>query len=150
MSSQCQETRPSCANCERKQLACIYRKPDKEGPQLIVKQPTNGPQWSSSSQFSLTDMQFFHHYLVNAANVIPSDRTETWTMDLPRIAHQVGVVPETPRRTPDSLSSIVSSRFRIADCSSIHSSCMVSYPLVVRIYQILDPPEIVQPRLSTA
>jgi len=88
---QCQETRPSCANCDQKQLACIYRKPEKDGPLLVVKQPSSGPQWSAS-KFNMTDMQLFHHFLVSASSVLPSERIEVWTLELPRIAHQVRII----------------------------------------------------------
>lgn len=106
---QCQETRPSCANCDRKHLACIYRKPEKDGPLLIVKQPSSRPQWSSSSssQFNMTDMQLFHHFLINASNMMPSERIEVWTMDLPRIAHQVRIIRHVLMLLERPLSCIV-------------------------------------------
>lgn len=118
----------------------------------MVESPSNAAYWSSM-QFNMADMQRFHHFLTTAASVLPSERPEVWTMELPQVAHQVWrtiCALTSRRRFLDSSRGAwirlllrrptLSVMYR-TDMNSMNSLCTPSYLSAVRTYQLLVPRE---------
>jgi hypothetical protein len=98
---QCQETRPSCENCTIKELECKYptkadqhvqRRTNDASCAIAVAAPSV-PQplvaASDALQFSLTDLKFFHHFLVVAHPHLPLGNEEVWVQKIPLFAQEV-------------------------------------------------------------
>ncbi|KAH8804929.1 hypothetical protein F5884DRAFT_797710 [Xylogone sp. PMI_703] len=89
----CQETLPSCANCVRNHLECLY-----PPPTSLPRSTEHIPEAGNLSnplqlqptpvQFSLTDMRFFHHFLMKAHPHLPVNCETAWLSQIPLIAHQ--------------------------------------------------------------
>lgn len=84
----CQETRPMCDNCKKAGMRCAYPKSTPEEISALSSSPINQPQ-STPTSFSLTDMQFFHHFLTRAYPHLPVGEDKIWVVDMPKMAHQV-------------------------------------------------------------
>ena len=98
---QCQETRPSCENCTIKELECQYptkadqhvqRRANDASSAIAIATPSI-PQplvaASDALQFSLTDLKFFHHFLVVAHPHLPLGNEEVWVQKIPLFAQEV-------------------------------------------------------------
>ncbi|RFU28472.1 hypothetical protein B7463_g7851, partial [Scytalidium lignicola] len=89
----CQETLPSCANCVRNHLECAYppRKHAKTSTQFVPENTgllATLHLQSTPVQFSLTDMHFFHHFLMRARPHLPVNCEMAWLSQIPLVAHQ--------------------------------------------------------------
>ncbi|KAH9212354.1 hypothetical protein DL95DRAFT_304365 [Leptodontidium sp. 2 PMI_412] len=89
---QCQETRPSCHNCTRKDIECTY--PDPKTLSALRMSATCSPTPIASLNlqgtptiFSLNDMRLFHHFLLGAYPHIPISDNSIWVSQVPLIAH---------------------------------------------------------------
>ncbi|RMZ74314.1 C6 transcription factor [Pyrenophora seminiperda CCB06] len=89
----CQETWPSCANCDKRGYVCEY--PDvfkyarRDHIRLAVPSPHQVVRLvDTPTVYSPDDMHLFHHYLISAYPCIPHDFEEIWTKDVPKISHQ--------------------------------------------------------------
>ncbi|KAF5694498.1 hypothetical protein FDENT_1110 [Fusarium denticulatum] len=72
----CQETTPSCDNCNRLNLRCEYPQTSVKGLiTLPLPQPT---QALSQAQLSMVDLRFFHHFLLHAYPGLPIQGEEVW------------------------------------------------------------------------
>ncbi|KAK4121808.1 hypothetical protein N657DRAFT_647298 [Parathielavia appendiculata] len=74
----CQETRPACGHCVKQGLKCEY-------PALprIVHQPQH-----QIPLFSLQDMRFFQHFLLNCYPHHPIGAEELWTHEIPCLSEK--------------------------------------------------------------
>ncbi|KAI0571359.1 Zn-clus multi-domain protein, partial [Pyrenophora tritici-repentis] len=89
----CQETWPSCANCDKRGYICTYPDVFKYAHQdhvsLVMPSPYQVVKLvDTPTVYSADDMQLFHHYLISAYPCIPHDFEEIWTRDVPKISHQ--------------------------------------------------------------
>ncbi|KAF5963477.1 UPC2-like protein [Fusarium coicis] len=73
----CQETRPACGHCTKTGLKCEYP----SMPQ-ITHQPHH-----QIPLFSLQDMRFFQHFLMQCYPHHPLKQEDIWTHEIPCIAH---------------------------------------------------------------
>ncbi|KAI1816393.1 C6 zinc finger protein [Poronia punctata] len=69
----CQETRPACGHCVKTGLKCEYP---------LVPQITHQPQ-HQIPLFSLQDMRFFQHFLLNCTPHHPLGNDSIWTHEVP-------------------------------------------------------------------
>ncbi|KAI9374201.1 hypothetical protein BJX61DRAFT_336408 [Aspergillus egyptiacus] len=103
----CQETRPACANCMHKDLDCVYptdrysnqerrldvvdrTRTQTQGhsfSQLASSPPSAIPRISATS-FTGDDLQFWHHFLVDARPHLPFGDEGTWVSEIPAFAHE--------------------------------------------------------------
>ncbi|KAL6153189.1 hypothetical protein ACJQWK_11624 [Exserohilum turcicum] len=95
----CQETWPSCANCDKRGWVCRYSDAFKnvlrEPAALDVPSPRQLVQLSDTPiMYSRDDMQLFHHYLVAAYPCVPHDFVDIWTRDVPVKSHQYSYLME--------------------------------------------------------
>ncbi|KLP16142.1 uncharacterized protein LW94_13830 [Fusarium fujikuroi] len=72
----CQETTPSCDNCNRLGLRCEY--PQTSDKALITLFSPQPAQAISQAQFSMVDLRFFHHFLLHAYPGLPIQGEEVW------------------------------------------------------------------------
>ncbi|TID17465.1 hypothetical protein E6O75_ATG08211 [Venturia nashicola] len=82
----CQETQPACGNCEKAGIVCDYPKIVQQQQQTevsIIRQPQ-----ATNAAFSMTDMRFFHHFLVRAYPQIPAGADAVWTLEVPAFAQE--------------------------------------------------------------
>jgi hypothetical protein len=97
---QCQETKPACKNCVRKELDCVYPgKGDRKwrlvaANQRQLQRQTETLSSSMSPHISTTpftgdDLRFWHHFLVNAQPGLPIGDEDTWSSEIPALAHEV-------------------------------------------------------------
>jgi hypothetical protein len=98
---QCQETRPSCENCTIKELECKYptkadqhvqRRTNDASCAIAIATPSIPQPLVAASdvlQFSLTDLKFFHHFLVVAHPHLPLGNEEVWVQKIPLFAQEV-------------------------------------------------------------
>ncbi|RQM07974.1 hypothetical protein DH86_00000845, partial [Scytalidium sp. 3C] len=107
----CQETFPECTNCIRNRLECVYPppKPPSIQEQLALREdglfPTVQLQ-PSPVQFSLTDMRFFHHFLMRAHPHLPINCERAWICQIPLIAHQALTITPQQYRIEYSQSKV--------------------------------------------
>ncbi|KAF4959530.1 hypothetical protein FGADI_1597 [Fusarium gaditjirri] len=72
----CQETTPSCDNCNRLGLLCEYPQTSDKG---LVYLPSPQPaQPLSQGQLSMVDLHFFHHFLLHAYPGLPIQGEGVW------------------------------------------------------------------------
>ncbi|KAF5557290.1 sterol uptake control 2 [Fusarium napiforme] len=72
----CQETTPSCDNCDRLGLQCEYPQTSAKG---LMTLPSPQPaQPLSQAQLSMLDLRFFHHFLLHAYPGLPIQGEEVW------------------------------------------------------------------------
>jgi Fungal specific transcription factor domain/Fungal Zn(2)-Cys(6) binuclear cluster domain len=81
----CQETRPSCLNCQRAGFACEY--PQHHSQELVPFNPILQPQ-ATPTVFSMTDMRLFHHFLTLGYPHLPVGADEVWTLKIPAFSHE--------------------------------------------------------------
>ncbi|GIC87512.1 uncharacterized protein Aud_003896 [Aspergillus udagawae] len=94
----CQETKPACLNCLRRDQECVY--PAKEdGRWRLVKAgqkqhpiPRLSPAPSASPRigtapFTSDDLRFWHHFLADARPGLPLGDEGTWSSEIPAFAH---------------------------------------------------------------
>ncbi|GFF95898.1 C6 zinc finger domain protein, partial [Aspergillus lentulus] len=94
----CQETKPACLNCLRRDQDCVY--PGKEdGRWPLVKAgqkqhliPRLSPAPSASPRigtapFTSDDLRFWHHFLADARPGLPLGDEGTWSSEIPAFAH---------------------------------------------------------------
>ncbi|RFU28797.1 hypothetical protein B7463_g7532, partial [Scytalidium lignicola] len=88
----CQETLPSCDNCLKRGLECLYPSMKK---QLVLQESEAwslgtisfaNPQ-STPTLFTPTDMRLFHHFLLEAYPHLPVGNDSAWLTEIPLIAH---------------------------------------------------------------
>ncbi|EUC42188.1 hypothetical protein COCMIDRAFT_104220 [Bipolaris oryzae ATCC 44560] len=89
----CQETWPSCANCDRRALVCrypdVFKHAQHELPRPKPPSPRQVVQLSDKPiMYSPDDMQLFHHYLTAAYPCIPSNNEQVWTRHIPLKTYQ--------------------------------------------------------------
>ncbi|EWG54480.1 hypothetical protein FVEG_17328 [Fusarium verticillioides 7600] len=72
----CQETTPSCDNCDRLGLQCEY--PQTSGNGLMALPSSQPAQPISQAQLSMIDLRFFHHFLLHAYPGLPIQGEEVW------------------------------------------------------------------------
>ncbi|KAF4426550.1 hypothetical protein FACUT_9860 [Fusarium acutatum] len=72
----CQETTPSCDNCNRLSLGCEYPQTSDNGL-LYLPSPQPG-QPISEPQLSMVDLRFFHHFLLHAYPGLPIQGEDVW------------------------------------------------------------------------
>ncbi|CEL04106.1 hypothetical protein ASPCAL05238 [Aspergillus calidoustus] len=95
----CQETKPACKNCVRKELDCVYpSKGDRKWRLVTANQTQNQRQTDTSSPsisprvsttpFTGDDLRFWHHFLVNAQPGLPIGDEGTWSSEIPALAHE--------------------------------------------------------------
>ncbi len=99
--SQCQETRPCCENCTLKELECKYptkadqhlrRRTDEASSAMVFATPSvSQPSLTTSEafNFTLTDLKFFHHFLVVAHPHLPLGNEKVWVQKIPVFAQEV-------------------------------------------------------------
>lgn len=85
----CQETQPACGNCEKAGIICEYPKIVQQQQQQqtessIIRQPQ-----ATNAAFSMTDMRFFHHFIVRAYPHLPVGADAVWTIEVPAFAQEV-------------------------------------------------------------
>jgi hypothetical protein len=102
---QCQETKPACQNCLSKNLDCRYptisqqrvkrlrpieteTETEQEEPSSSTAMILAPPMQSSPTIFTMNDMRFFHHFLLQAHPHLPLGNEKVWVNDVPKIAHQ--------------------------------------------------------------
>lgn len=86
----CQETQPACGNCEKAGILCEYPKivqQQQQSESSIIRQPQ-----ATNSAFSMTDMRFFHHFIVRAYPHLPVGADAVWTLEVPAFAQEVCIV----------------------------------------------------------
>lgn len=71
----CPETIPSCENCHRLNLRCEY--PEGQGQEVSLLEPRPARQMSNT-QLSMTDLHFFHHFLLYAYPGLPIQGETVW------------------------------------------------------------------------
>ncbi|RDI89915.1 hypothetical protein Vi05172_g159 [Venturia inaequalis] len=82
----CQEAHPACGNCEKAGIICEYPKTVQQQQQTessIIRQPQ-----AMNAAFSMTDMRFFHHFLVRAYPRLPVGSDAVWTLSVPAFAQE--------------------------------------------------------------
>lgn len=87
----CQETRPKCGNCQKTGMLCEY-------PTSMFDLPTTRPitqPQSTPTVFSITDMRFFHHFLVRGYPHLPPKGDSIWTLQIPAYAYEVNAVRQS-------------------------------------------------------
>lgn len=99
---QCQETKPSCDNCQIKELKCEY--PSQASTKIIRRtscasrtnravarhdEPKLPATLSPPTSFSMDDMRCFHHFLTVAYPHLPLGNDSVWVQDIPIFAQQV-------------------------------------------------------------
>ena len=72
----CQEKIPSCDNCYRLGLRCEY--PQSQDSDLMTLPASRPAQPISQSQLSMTDLHFFHHFLLHAYPGLPIRGEGVW------------------------------------------------------------------------
>lgn len=103
----CSELKPQCENCSKADSRCEYpRLPDHA---LSLAAPMAALQ-TSPTLFTMSDMRFFHHFIVRAYPHLPVGADHTWTMEIPAMAHQVGFPPEWDIRLLSQGSTSISLR----------------------------------------
>lgn len=97
----CQESRPSCDNCVLKDLECRYPTKTDQNPKrriadgssdLIVPASFVPPPVLTTSEvfkFTITDLKFFHHFLVVAHPHLPLGNEKVWVEQIPVFAQEV-------------------------------------------------------------
>jgi hypothetical protein len=85
----CSEARPRCEHCLKAGTTCDYPQPADH--HLVLASPA-APLQTSPTTFSMDDMRFFHHFIVRGYPHLPVGADHTWTMEIPAIAHQVGLM----------------------------------------------------------
>ncbi|CAK7232392.1 hypothetical protein SEUCBS140593_008245 [Sporothrix eucalyptigena] len=73
----CQETRPACGHCLKTGLQCEY-----PVAPLVNHQPQH-----QIPLFSLQDMRFFQHFLLNCSPNHPLGNQSLWTHEIPCLSH---------------------------------------------------------------
>lgn len=81
----CPETLPACLNCKRLGLKCEY--PTTTHSQAVPTPPT--ALQSTGGQFTMEDLQFFHHFLFHAYPPLPLKSEAVW-QEVASISHHVG------------------------------------------------------------
>ncbi|KAL2204330.1 hypothetical protein CC79DRAFT_1372337 [Sarocladium strictum] len=72
----CQESLPSCGNCHRLGLRCEY--PSGQDPDQLSLSAPKPSQPLPQTQLSMTDLHFFHHFLVHAYPGLPIQGEQVW------------------------------------------------------------------------
>lgn len=72
----CQETLPSCDNCHRLGLQCEY--PSGQDPDQLSLFAPKPSQPLPQKQLSMTDLHFFHHFLLHAYPGLPIQGEQVW------------------------------------------------------------------------
>lgn len=85
----CQETKPKCENCQKVGVLCEYPKPAVYSPVPSASPASHVQLQSTPTVFSIRDMQLFHHFLVRAYPTLPVGADTVWTMEIPKVAHEV-------------------------------------------------------------
>jgi Zn(2)-Cys(6) binuclear cluster domain-containing protein len=79
--AKCDEAKPTCSNCSRLDLKCVWPVP-KESPNILSPSPTVSTltpetrQLSTSSELAIDDMMLIHHWTLHASLVF--DQTVKW------------------------------------------------------------------------
>jgi Fungal Zn(2)-Cys(6) binuclear cluster domain/Fungal specific transcription factor domain len=87
----CQETRPTCENCDVKGLTCQYptnRNGRDNGPLTIARRPQPSSLSPTTDTFTMTDMRFFHHFLTMAYPHLPLGNEAVWVNEIPKFAQE--------------------------------------------------------------
>ncbi|KFY62836.1 hypothetical protein V497_02203 [Pseudogymnoascus sp. VKM F-4516 (FW-969)] len=88
----CQETLPACLNCLRRSLECKYPEvPTHEVDMMTVlrrhmTKPSAALQ-STPTLFSMDDMRFFQHFILNAYPHLPVNNSQVWMQTVPAFSH---------------------------------------------------------------
>jgi hypothetical protein len=91
---QCQETQPECENCTRKNMKCDYPAPktlsELQASASYASSPISAVTLQSTpTQFTLTDLRLFHHFLMTAYPHLPVGNDNVWLCQVPLLAHHV-------------------------------------------------------------
>ncbi|KAK5939996.1 hypothetical protein PMZ80_007414 [Knufia obscura] len=84
----CDESKPLCTQCKLKSVECQYpTAPPRRELSNSIRRP-NQPLASSpmAAQFTLNDMQFFHHFLTISFPHLPLGNEDVWVRDIPQFA----------------------------------------------------------------
>ncbi|KFY57515.1 hypothetical protein V496_06398 [Pseudogymnoascus sp. VKM F-4515 (FW-2607)] len=88
----CQETLPSCLNCLRRSLECKYPEVQSYDVDVMatlrrqITQPSAALQ-STPTLFSMDDMRFFQHFILNAYPHLPVNNSQVWMHSVPAFSH---------------------------------------------------------------
>ncbi|KFY96242.1 hypothetical protein V498_02781 [Pseudogymnoascus sp. VKM F-4517 (FW-2822)] len=88
----CQETLPSCLNCLRRSLECKYPEVQSYDVDVMatlrrqITQPSAALQ-STPTLFSMDDMRFFQHFILNAYPHLPVNNSQVWMQSVPAFSH---------------------------------------------------------------
>lgn len=95
----CGEQKPKCNNCYVKSLPCEYST-EKQPPQsrksvaaciessMTFCRPPISNLAPTVASFSMSDMQFFHHFITTAHPHLPLGNDNVWMHEIPRFAEQ--------------------------------------------------------------
>ncbi|KFY31808.1 hypothetical protein V493_00771 [Pseudogymnoascus sp. VKM F-4281 (FW-2241)] len=88
----CQETLPSCLNCLRRGLECKYAKilPHEMDMMTVLRRQITQPSaalQSTPTLFSMDDMRFFQHFILNAYPHLPVNNSQVWMQNVPAFSH---------------------------------------------------------------
>lgn len=90
----CQETLPACLNCLRRSLGCKYPEvlPHEIEMMTALRRQITRPSaalQSTPTLFSMDDMRFFQHFILNAYPHLPVNNSQVWMQAVPAFAHNV-------------------------------------------------------------
>lgn len=87
----CDETRPACTQCKVKTVECQYPSQQLKRDNSVTtrRSPTQSLGSSpAAAQFSMNDMQFFHHFLTISFPHLPLGNDDVWVRDIPQFAQE--------------------------------------------------------------
>ncbi|KFZ01854.1 hypothetical protein V501_09761 [Pseudogymnoascus sp. VKM F-4519 (FW-2642)] len=88
----CQETLPSCLNCLRRSLECKYPEvlPHELDVMTVLRRQITRPSaalQSTPTLFTMDDMRFFQHFILNAYPHLPVNNSQVWIQTVPAFSH---------------------------------------------------------------
>ncbi|KAJ9660215.1 hypothetical protein H2198_002721 [Neophaeococcomyces mojaviensis] len=85
----CDETKPMCTQCKLKSVSCEYPAHPPRRDMAAGRRPTQMLASSpAAAQFSMNDMQFFHHFLTISFPHLPLGNDDVWLRDIPQFAQE--------------------------------------------------------------
>lgn len=85
----CGEEKPQCTQCKVKNVECQYPSHPLKRESPTLRRPSQILSASpAAAQFTMHDMQFFHHFLTISFPHLPLGNDEVWVRDIPQFAQE--------------------------------------------------------------
>lgn len=85
----CDESKPICTQCKLKSVDCQYPTHPPRRDMAASRRPTQVLASSpAAAQFTMNDMQFFHHFLTISFPHLPLGNDDVWVRDIPQFAQE--------------------------------------------------------------